>query len=135
MRLVTTTLATALCLLACNSAAPPADWVELVTISPAGEIGCWLMPTYGELIADAEFGVALKGGTPAVWPTGYTGWRVGSEVEVVDSYQNVVARTGMGVQLIYWGGPTSTGPGSGYICQASRAEEHLQPSPGSAAAP
>ena len=134
MRRVTTALALALCVLACGSKAPPADQVGLVTVSPGGEIGCWLMPTYGELVADAEFGVALRGGTPAVWPLGYTGRRVGSEVEVLDGSQNVVARTGIGVQQIWWGG--GEGPQSGrYICSAARAAEHLQPLPGDAAAP
>ena len=132
MRRVTTAVVLALCLYACGSTAPPADQVELVTISPRGEIGCWLIPTYGELVADPEFGVAFKHGLPAVWPIGYTARRVGTEVEVLDSYGKVVARTGIGLQQIWWGGGTTNGPGSGYICQANRAEEHLQPDNASA---
>ena len=126
------TLALAMSLLACQSVARPADYVELVTMDAGEEIGCWLMPTYGELVADPEFGVAFKGtGAPAVWPSGYSGRRVGAEVEVLDRQQNVVTRTGIGLQMIYWGGRSSTGPGSGYICDAARAEEHLQPARGS----
>ena len=36
-----------------------------------------------DVIADPAFGTAIKGsGAPLRWPSGYTGWRVGSEVAV-----------------------------------------------------
>ena len=38
---------------------------------------------------------------PLYWPTGYTGWRVGPEVEVRDTSDNVVAVTGHRYDIYY----------------------------------
>jgi hypothetical protein len=142
-RWVITTLALALCLFGCGSAALQSDGVRLVIDESVGRIdvngefvvGCGLMPTYGELIADPTFGVAFKGtGAPAVWPRGTTGWRVGTEVEVRDALGRVMTTTGIGLQQIHLAG---NGPGdeSGAICSASHVADHLQPSSGEDQAP
>jgi len=107
VRRVTTTLALALFLLGCGSAAPvgksaaPSDKpseapqggpVELLT----GVDSCWAGGAWGSeglLVADPEYGTRF-GGKPAMWPVGYTGRRVGSEVAVVDQAGRVVATTG-----------------------------------------
>jgi hypothetical protein len=107
---VATTLALALFLLGCGSAVPPQDRVQLVTDnSDAWFYGggfrsaCWLMPSSGQLIADPEFGTAFGEGTPAKWPPGYTGRRVGPEVEVVNRDGKVVATTSAtAMQQLWW---------------------------------
>ena len=117
MRRVTTTLALALCLAGCYSVAPPGestaplvDRVQLLTddadnytVNADGtlNVGCGLLPTIGDLVADATNGTAYKGGTPAMWLPGYTGRRVGSEVEVLDRDQKVVATTGKRYQFYF----------------------------------
>jgi hypothetical protein len=42
---------------------------------------------------------AATGGNPLYWPAGYTGWRVGSEVEVRDRTGKAVAVTGRRYQI------------------------------------
>jgi hypothetical protein len=64
----------------------------------------------GELVADTTYGTAIlethqtKVGPetiawPVKWPSGYTGRRGGSQVEVLDGTGHVVARTGTRVQI------------------------------------
>ena len=98
MRRATSTLALAFCLLGCGSVILPWDRVELVTVEVSG---CGLLPTFDVLHADPTSGTILAAGSPTMWPTGYIGRRVGSEVEILDSDQNVVATTGSRYQ-IYW---------------------------------
>ena len=85
-----------------------------------GETGAcaWAGPTplvQGLLLPDAEFGTVIRvekvvpefpvsfpevGGTvPVMWPSGYTGLRIGDEVEVRTREGNVVATTGETVSL------------------------------------
>ena len=70
-----------------------------------GHGGCYLNFFVDELVADPVSGTAVieeyttKDGPqsrvlPIMWPAGYTGRRSGSEVEVLDSRGQVVARTG-----------------------------------------
>ena len=66
--------------------------------------GCYTNFAVGTLVVDATYGTAITdesiGGTgPVLWPTGYTGRRSGSEVEVVDREGHVVARTGSRYQI------------------------------------
>ena len=71
-----------------------------LTITQLSVSGCYALAAPLYLVADPEYGTATKfnlGDTlaqPMYWPTGYTGWRVGSEVEVRDTSDNVVAVTG-----------------------------------------
>jgi hypothetical protein len=99
VRRVSATLALALCLLGCQSEVLPWDRVQLVTGGDPGT-GCGLMPRMGDLTADPAFGTTLGGGA-AVWPSGYTGRRVGSEVEVLDRSGKVVATTGQRYQFYF----------------------------------
>ena len=69
-----------------------------------GTTGCYTNFAVGKLVVDATYGTAITdesiGGTgPVLWPTGYTGRRSGSEVEVVDREGHVVARTGNRYQI------------------------------------
>lgn len=85
-------LALGLCLAGCASAASSGERVELRT----GPVSCYAggaSPFVGTLSADPVYGTTFDG-KPAVWPVGYTGLRVGSEVEVVDDSGKVVATTG-----------------------------------------
>jgi hypothetical protein len=81
-----------LCLVGCASQGSSGEPVELLT----GAVGCYAggaSPFTGALTADSTYGTAFDG-RPAVWPVGYTGWRVGSEVAVVDGSGKSVATTG-----------------------------------------
>jgi hypothetical protein len=92
MRRVTATLALALCLLGCRS---PSDQVPLITDEAAAGGGCILLYEVVDVVADPTSGTVVKGGGwPLRWPKGYTAWRVGSEVEVVDRSGIAVLRTG-----------------------------------------
>jgi hypothetical protein len=94
---VVTSVAFALSLLGCGTA--KGERVAL-TITQLPVSGCHPLATPLYLVADPQYGTATKfnlGDTmaePLYWPTGYTGWRVGSEVEVRDTRDNVVAVTG-----------------------------------------
>jgi hypothetical protein len=137
VRLGAVTLALALCLACCDSVAPPGEStgtlgepVQLVTDNPDKytvnadgtlHVGCELMPTIDDLIADATHGTAYRDGTPAIWLPGYTGRRVGSEVEVLDRSKNVVATTGKRYQVFFVyvpgrGGETDDGTWPYVIC-------------------
>ena len=97
MRRIAIGLAFAVSLLGCGTAR--GERVEL-TITQLLVSGCYALAAPLYLVADPEYGTATKfnlGDTlaqPLYWPTGYTGWRVGSEVEVRDTSDNVVAVTG-----------------------------------------
>jgi hypothetical protein len=47
----------------------------------------------GPLVADAEHGTRFNG-HPVMWPLGYTGRQIGTEVEILDAEGKVRARTG-----------------------------------------
>lgn len=102
MRRGITALALALCLLGCGSPVLPWDRVELLTDNgnpPAP--GCFTAAAGGPLIVDRTYGTAIIVGevgsnppVPVMWPLGFSGRRVGSEVEVLDPDGMVVATTG-----------------------------------------
>lgn len=109
-RRATPIVALALCLLGCDSVVLPWDRVQLLTdvadkyttnADGTLHVECGLMPTTGDLIADPTSGTAYKDGTPAMWLPGYTGRRVGSEVEVLDRDGKVVATTGKRYQFYF----------------------------------
>ena len=103
MRLTATTLALALCLLGCGSAALPPDRVQLM-VDQQRRSGCYLTYSRVNLVADPTFGTAVGSvngsRAPVFWPPDYTGHRVGSEVEVRDPTGKVVATTGRAYN--YW---------------------------------
>jgi len=85
--------------------------VELLT----ADLACYLggeAPRTAELVADAEQGTTFTG-LPVVWPTGFTGRRAGSEVEVLDAGGNVRATTGRR----YWIAPAHRPHGAGDLDQ------------------
>jgi len=85
-------LAFGFCLAGCGSPPSPGERVELRT----GPVSCYAggaLPFVGTLTADPVYGTTFDG-KPAVWPVGYTGVRVGSEVAVVDDSGKIVATTG-----------------------------------------
>jgi hypothetical protein len=94
---VVTSLALVLSLLGCGTS--KGERVEL-TITQLSVSACHPLATPLYLVADPQYGTATKfnlGDTlaePLYWPTGYTGWRVGAEVEVRDTSDKVVAVTG-----------------------------------------
>jgi hypothetical protein len=74
------------------SAQPSPASVELLT----GETQCYAGGEGGGpgvLVVDPEYGTRFNG-MPVLWPPGFTGVRVGSEVEVRDPAGKAVARTG-----------------------------------------
>lgn len=72
--------------------------VPLLTNS--GEPVCDVAGTTGMLIVDPKAGTAIvqedmgQLTVPVVWPAGYTGRKIGDQVEVLDTTGRVVARTG-----------------------------------------
>jgi hypothetical protein len=61
------------------------------------------------LVVDPEFGTRFNG-MPVMWPSGFTGVRVGGEVEVRDSAGNAIATTGKPYYIsnayVAWGSET-----------------------------
>jgi hypothetical protein len=106
MRRVTSTFALALCLLGCGSPVPSGEPVQLLTgARPFDEDEC-SPDAYeaSELLTDSRYGTALAsflvGETvPVMWPLGFTGRRVGSEIAVLDTADNVVATTGQSYSI------------------------------------
>ena len=86
--------------------------VKLLTGAPngnhqpgAGEVGCYLMGTTGELLPDASAGTAITWDLdhrthPISWPPGFTGRSSGDQVEVLNEAGSVVARTGARISLM-----------------------------------
>ena len=92
MRRIAATLALALCVLGCSGSR--GEQVPLITEGGGGD-GCVLLYEVVDVIADPTFGTVIKGGGwPLRWPTGYTAWGVGTEVEVLDRSGKVMLRTG-----------------------------------------
>lgn len=90
MRLATTTLALASCLLGCQLVAH--EPVRLLT----GVNGCYAggeTGMKGRLVVDRDYGTRFNA-VPVMWPVGFTAVRVGSEVEVLDTAGKVIATTG-----------------------------------------
>jgi hypothetical protein len=68
---------------------PTGEQIPLITVE--GQTCCWLSYSVVDVVADPTDG---KVGVLALrWQTGYTAWRVGSEVEVRDPIGAVVLRT------------------------------------------
>lgn len=92
VRRVITTVALAICLVACDSL-PVVLLTGLDSCYAGGE-----HPAFqGLLIPDPDYGTRIEGKGPVMWPVGYTARRVGllaGEVEVLDQDGNVVATTG-----------------------------------------
>jgi hypothetical protein len=74
-------------------------------------VGCYTNSWAGVLKVDKTYGTSMvdEGGVgssgPIMWPTGYTGYRVGSQVAVVDEHGTVVGVTGNRYIIIMGGLP------------------------------
>ena len=105
MRGIVTALALALCLLGCDARVLPWDQVALRTSETDPPVGCLLAGREGELIEDPELGLAWMADPddirPVIWPPGFIGRRVGSEVEILDRSGQVVATTGWKGEITY----------------------------------
>ena len=102
MRRVVTMLALAVCLLGCDSKAER-ERVPLVTDETESGGGCWLLHVVVDVIADPTTGTpTVEGSGAPIWPRGYTAWRAGAEVVVLDESGSVVLTTGGR----YWMCPT-----------------------------
>ncbi|MEO8469045.1 MAG: hypothetical protein ABI573_05190 [Chloroflexota bacterium] len=92
MRRVLIALAMAASMVGCGSA--KSDQVPLLTVE-TDDVCCWLLYEVVDVIANPALGPVIKGsGAPLRWPRGYTAWRVGAEVKVLDPAGNVVLTTG-----------------------------------------
>lgn len=90
MRRIAFAVGVGLSLLGCSDVAPAT--VALLT----GSTDCYAGGEQGRagvLVVDPEYGTRFNG-MPVLWPTGFTGVRIGSEVEVRDPAGNAVATTG-----------------------------------------
>lgn len=116
MRRIMTSLALALSLLGCDATVLPWDHVALRTSDSDTPPLCFLAGVEGELIVDPELGIAWRVGPddirPVIWPRGFTGRRVGAEVEVMDRDGEVVATTGWKGEITY----SKMEPGLVYAC-------------------
>lgn len=99
MRRVTVAFVLTLSLFGCS--AIRGQRVPIVTVNtPLYGDSCVLLYEVVDVIADPTVGTVVKGGGwPLKWPQGYTGWRVGAEVEVRDEKGNVVLTTGARYRL------------------------------------
>jgi hypothetical protein len=89
MRSLATVLVLGLCLLGCDNTPVP---VQVLT----GVSGCYLGGeggAAGTLLADPDYGTSFNG-MPVMWPVGFKGVRVGSELVVLNATGTVVATTG-----------------------------------------
>jgi hypothetical protein len=92
VRRVAATLAIALSLAGCGLL--PGQRVPIVTGDVLGD-GCILLFEVVDVVADSTVGTLVKDkGWALRWPTGYTAWRAGFEVEVRDQDGSVVLTTG-----------------------------------------
>jgi hypothetical protein len=90
----------------------PSDPVSLLTANPLAGPGCYAESDTGRLVADPKYGTAIVGDfnawanggiavhqVPVAWRPGFTGQRVGAQVEVLDSQGHVVAVTGQSYSI------------------------------------
>jgi hypothetical protein len=91
----------ALCLVGCGASrgeASRGEQVPLPTVETAPIPGCILMHEVVDVTAEPKTGaLVLNGGTETYsvsWPKGFTAWRVGTQVEVLDAAGGVVLTTG-----------------------------------------
>lgn len=112
-------LALALCLVGCGGLL--SDRVQLLTGPPNHDGACFAATGSGLLVVDPMYGTAIIGPDSMVelgdepvtvaWRPGFTARRIGSEVEVLDPWGNVVATTGRSYTI--FGGLVSAGGSSG----------------------
>ena len=96
MRRTVPALVLALSLLGCGNLGR----VPLITVDVAVPDSCWLLFKVVDVVADPDVGTIDKAtGETFQWPTGFTAWRVGLEVEVRDPTGRAVLTTGARYRL------------------------------------
>jgi len=110
MRRIAIGLGLALSLLGCSGAVPtpaPSRGAQVPLRADETQDGCFLTHRIVDVVADPATGTPTDtSGVPFSWLKGFTAWRVGSEVEVLDREENVVLTTGGR----YWMCPASLEP-------------------------
>jgi hypothetical protein len=107
---VAASLALALLVLGCGNGPEPTpedERVQLLTAYPSNGIPrtCFLSSPLGAtlVVVDPKYGTAATAGDklyPIGWPSGYTGWRFGSEVRVLNRAGQVVLVTGKRYEIL-----------------------------------
>lgn len=121
MRRVAISLGLALSLLGCSESVPtpaPSRGAQVPLLTVETYDNCFLTHRIVDVIADRETGTPTDpSGAPFRWLNGFTAWRVGSEVEVLDREGRAVLTTGGR----YWMCPALTEPfvvGAVFPCPA-----------------
>ena len=98
MRRMAIGLGLAMSLLGCTGATPtpaPSRGAQVPLLADGTQEGCLLTHRIVDVIADPATGTPTDpSGAPFRWLQGFTAWRVGSEVEVLDRQGKAVLRTG-----------------------------------------
>ncbi|HET7030750.1 MAG TPA: hypothetical protein VFI34_09580 [Candidatus Limnocylindrales bacterium] len=86
---------------ACQASGQPIHDPSGILVQPSGVVGCTAEVTTGQLIADADAGIAIEDGQhlPIVWPASFRARTVNGTVEVLDTAGTVVAQTGTNVRI------------------------------------
>ena len=108
MKRVVAVLALALVVLGCASDPEPRpqdERVQLLTGYPNNTVkSCYASGFFGQVVVDPQFGTALiddqQHRRVIGWPPGYTGWRFGSEVRVLDPAGQVMVVTGRRYEVL-----------------------------------
>lgn len=107
MKRLAATFVLALLVLGCGeSQDPEGEQVQLLTGSPTNTVNsCYASGFFGSVVVDPEYGTAVIDESPERprvigWPSGFTGWRSGSEVRVLDRAGQVVVVTGRRYEVL-----------------------------------
>ena len=114
MRRLAIALVLAVSSIGCSSAPTPTNRVALGTWPAGSAPGCVLMGIQGELVADPKYGTAIAyvdATMPVLWPEGFIGERVGSEIQVLNKDGRVIAVTGGMYEVFYSEVGFTAGPG------------------------
>ena len=94
------TVGLALILTGCGAALVPTRGEQVPLLFTDREQNCVGVYEVMDIVADPNVGTVTKqGGWPLKWPRGFTGWRFGSEVQVLDPNGDVVLTTGQRYEL------------------------------------
>ena len=89
----------ALLVAGCSTAPVATRGEQVPLLATDRQPGCVGVYEVMDIVADPTFGTVTVQGWPLKWPRGYTGWRFGSEVQVIDPNGEVVLMTGQRYEL------------------------------------